>query len=470
MIRHGHAGAVAWLGLALAASGCFGALVLRARSPRWYWVLIGYPVCWWRMVRTWRALCVECELTTARRSGRALLGDLMVKGEELRPRVPRLLIARPRFTGLTASVRLLPGQTPDAYQASAEAMAHTWRVHAVRVTSPRRGQVHLTVTVLDPLAQVIVRSTTDRGQDQDAGSGSVGRRMLGLVRPATRTALTARLSLALVVGIREDGRAWVIDLRRVPHWLITGATRSGKSTLIHALVVRLAALPVALVGIDLKGGMELSLYRPRLSALATTRTEAAGLLTALVDLVLERMNQCTAAGVRSIWDLPQVPAPVVVLIDEVAELYLVGDRGEREVRERAAVALLRLAQLGAALGVHLIIGGQRVGSDLGPGLTALRAQLSGRVCHHVSDPETATMTLGDLFPDAVDAAQLITAQQQGCAITTDTGAGWLRARSTYTTPDEAAQTAQRYAHLTPALPGLSADHGDAQQDTGGGEN
>ena len=446
---------VAWLGLGVAVSGYLGALALRRRSPRWHWILIRYPLCLLRMLGTWRALCVECGLTTARRTGRALLGDLVVKGDELKPRVPRLMVGLPGFQGLTARVRLLPGQTPDAYAQAADAMAHTWRVHAVRATSPARGTVHLTLTAHDPLSRVIVRADPRH----DPGVGAGGGRVLRLVRPARVPGLGAGLSLALMVGIREDGKAWVIDLRKVPHWLITGATRSGKSTLIHALVVRLAPLPVALVGIDLKGGMELSLYRPRLTALATTRNEAAGLLGALVDLVLDRMQECRAAGVRSIWDLPMVPPPVVVLVDEVAELYLLGDKTEKEQRERAAVALLRLAQLGAALGVHLIVGGQRVGSDLGPGLTALRAQLSGRVCHHVSDPETAVMTLGDVFPDAVDAAQLITAEQQGCAVTTDTDAGWLRARSTYTTPEEAADVARRYAHLTPALPGLGRPSG-----------
>jgi S-DNA-T family DNA segregation ATPase FtsK/SpoIIIE len=461
LIHHGHAQLDAWLGLGAAVSGYFGALALRRRSPRWHWILIRYPTCFVRILSTWRALCLECGLTAARRTGRALLGDLVVKGDELKPRVPRLLIGLPTFHGLTARIRLLPGQTPDAYAQAVDAMAHTWRVHAVRATSPTRGTVHLTVIARDPLSQVIVRADPNQDPTARAGRG----RVLRLVRSPSMARLGAGLSLALVVGVREDGRAWVIDLRKVPHWLITGATRSGKSTLIHALVVRLAPLPVALVGIDLKGGMELSLYAPRLTALATTRGEAAGLLAELVDLVLDRMQGCRAAGVRSVWDLPAVPPPVVVLVDEVAELYLVGDKSEKETRERAAVALLRLAQLGAALGVHLIVGGQRVGSDLGPGLTALRAQLGGRVCHHVSDPETAVMTLGDVFPDAVDAAQLITPDQQGCAVTTDGEAGWLRARSTYTTPNEAADTARRYAHQTPVLPGIGRP-----TDAEGGEN
>ncbi|MGH3626368.1 MAG: FtsK/SpoIIIE domain-containing protein [Sciscionella sp.] len=431
----------------LAVSGVAGAVVLRRRSPRWFWVLAGFPVCWVRMARTWRALCVECGLTTSKRPGRAIVGDLVVRGEAVRPVVPRLWVGLPRWFGVVARVRLLPGQTPEVYAAAAEAMAHAWRVHGVRVSSPRRGLVVLTVTVNDPLSRVITRADPDRAPDERGrGAG-----LLERVRPS------GGLSLALTVGVRADGRAWVLDLRRVPHWLITGATRSGKSTLIHAAVVRLAPLPVALVGIDLKGGMELALYGPRLSGLATTRDEAAGLLGALVDLVLGRMEACRLAGVRSVWDLAAPPPAVVVIVDEVAELYLIGEKAERDARDRSASALLRLAQLGAALGVHLLIGGQRVGSDLGPGLTALRAQLGGRVCHHVSDPETAVMTLGDVFPDAVDAAQLITPDQVGCAVTTDGAGSWLRARSTYTTPDEAAALARRFAHLAPALPGIAYD-------------
>jgi hypothetical protein len=41
------------------------------------------------------------------------------------------------------------------------------------------------------------------------------------------------MSLAVTFGVREDTRAWVMDLRAVPHWMIVGATQTGKSTLVH---------------------------------------------------------------------------------------------------------------------------------------------------------------------------------------------------------------------------------------------
>ena len=121
--------------------------------------------------------------------------------------------------------------------------------------------------------------------------------------------------------------------------------------------------------------------------------------------------------------------------------------------------LIRLAQLGRALGVHLIVAGQRVGADLGDGVTALRAQLGGRVCHRVTDPGTAVMTLGDLYPEAVEAAQMITPGERGVAITTDADGSWLRARSVLTTAAGVEETVQQWAHMRPSLPMLDKGRG-----------
>jgi S-DNA-T family DNA segregation ATPase FtsK/SpoIIIE len=401
--------------------------LVRRHRPAWHWYVVGYPATACRVVFTWRRVALLNDLSVSRLPARTLIGHLLVKGDPVRPAAPRISFPRVTRMGLTVAVQLHAGQTPAIYLKAADAFVHAWKVHAVRVTSPERGLVLLSAMASDPLQ-----------------------------RPGLATAPTELLSA--LIGALESGGAWVMNLRLVPHWLITGATRSGKSTLLARLITQLAPQPVALVGIDCKGGMELGLFAGRLSALATSRREAVAVLSALVLDMQERMSVCRSAGVRSIWELPDKlrPVPVVVIVDEIAELYLSDGRRESKAEtEQCSALLLRLAQLGAALGVHLVVAGQRVGSDLGPGVTAPRAQLGGRICHRVNDPGTAEMTLGDLNKDAVAVAQAITAEERGVAVCTGPDGSWSRARSHLTPTEEAVSTARKHAALTPDLTALN---------------
>jgi S-DNA-T family DNA segregation ATPase FtsK/SpoIIIE len=401
---------------------------LRRRWPAAWWLCVGFPAASVRVAYTWRPLMAGCGLAVSRKPALTVVSGLVGNwAAPPQPRVPRRSLIRPTPGGFWFLVRLLPGQVPEDFFKAAPAMSHDWGVHGVRVTTWKSGVVRIAASAADPLK--------DPRIPRQRGAGRL---------------------LRVAVGVLETGTAWVIDLRRVPHWLIVGATRSGKSTLINALVAGLASQPVALVGIDCKGGMELSLYEPRLSALATNRREAVKVLAALVDETQDRMALCRAHRVRNIWGLPDGvrPVPIVVIVDEIAELFLIAGRGEKDEAHAAATALVRLAQLGAALGVFLIVAGQRVGSDLGPGVTALRAQLGGRVCHRVADPGTAEMTLGDLNPDALQAAQAIAPEDAGTAVLASSD-GWERARSHLVTEQEAEVIAAEYAHLTPQLSGLA---------------
>jgi hypothetical protein len=155
---------------------------------------------------------------------------------------PRLGIPRPNALGWRVRVKLLDGQVPDNYAKACEALAHAWRVHAVRVIGSAPGRVWLSALRSDPLVRVVAEPETGE-----------------LLRVAP--------------GLLETGQPWVIDFRTVPHWLNAGATQSGKSNLANAIIKGLAPQPVALVGFDLKGGVEFTPYAPRMSALASTRAE-----------------------------------------------------------------------------------------------------------------------------------------------------------------------------------------------------
>ncbi|MFB4318125.1 FtsK/SpoIIIE domain-containing protein [Actinomadura sp. 21ATH] len=408
-------------------------------SPLSFWYGVAFPIRVVRVYLTWRSVASGCKLTRRKRAWRVTLDAIPVVGPAARTaatvvehkrrvrrvdveQAPRLGLMLPTPYGWRLRVKLLDGQVPDDYAKVAERLAHSWRAHGVRVLEDGPKRVSLLATRRDPLQLVTVTG---------GGSGD-----LLVVRP----------------GVLENGEPWVMDFRTVPHWLIVGATQSGKSNLANAVIRALAPQPVALIGFDLKGGVEFTPYAPRLSALATTRKESVDLLADLVAEVEDRMAVCRAHGARNIWKLPDAvrPVPVVALVDEVAELFLMADKSEKDEVSKTGTALLRVAQLGRAFGVFLIICGQRVGSDLGPGVTALRAQLSGRVCHRVNDPETANMALGDLDPAALDVARSIAPETPGVAVVAGQDGTWHRARAVHVTEQEAEQAALDFAALAPS--------------------
>ncbi|MFI7147310.1 FtsK/SpoIIIE domain-containing protein [Nonomuraea sp. NPDC050022] len=398
---------------------------------RSFWLVIGFPITAISVRASWRKVALGCNLTKKRQRFWfttvpglvASTGVVRVRRKWQRIAVdtkPFMWLPLPTRYGWRVTLHTLEGQIPADYAEAAERLAHSWGVHAVRVSSDKPGRIRLAATVRDPLVKV----------DE--------------LPPSTEL-------LKVTVGRLETGKPWIIDFRTVPHYINAGATQSGKSNLANALIVGLAPQPVALVGFDLKGGVEFTPYAPRLSALATTRAECGGLLDDLVALMTDRMGVCRMASARNIWQLPpgMRPVPIVVLVDELAELYLMADKSEKDEIAKTSTALLRVAQLGRAFGIYLFCCGQRIGSDLGPGVTALRAQCSGRICHRVNDPETATMTLGDLDPAALDSARAIAAETPGVAIVASQDGQWYRARSIYVSEHTAEHAARTYADQAP---------------------
>ncbi|MEU0565174.1 FtsK/SpoIIIE domain-containing protein [Nonomuraea sp. NPDC005983] len=415
--------------LAAAAAGLWAWHHWHYRS---FWLVIGFPLTAISVRASWRKVALGCGLTKKRQrfwfttvpGMIASTGVVRVKRKFQRIAVdtkPFMWPPLPTRHGWRVTIHTLEGQIPADYADVAERLAHSWGVHAVRVSSDRPGRVRLAATMRDPLVRI----------DELPPSSEL---------------------LKVTVGRLETGGPWVVDFKTVPHWLNAGATQSGKSNLANALIVGLAPQPVALVGFDLKGGVEFTPYAPRLSALATTRAECGGLLDDLVALMTDRMGVCRMASARNIWQLPpgMRPVPVVVLVDELAELYLMADKSEKDEIAKTSTALLRVAQLGRAFGIYLFCCGQRIGSDLGPGVTALRAQCSGRICHRVNDPETATMTLGDLDPAALDSARAIAAETPGVAIVAGQDGQWYRARSFYVSEQAAENAAHTYADRAPS--------------------
>jgi DNA segregation ATPase FtsK/SpoIIIE, S-DNA-T family len=413
-----------------------GTACLRQTAPAVFWSLIGLPVAVARFAATYASTMDACGLTVPPSRLRVLLTRITTH-REIRPVPPKVRRIRPTTTGLRVRLRLAPGQEPADVAASAERLRHAWGVHGVHVVEVKPGLVELRMVGFDVLNKVRMPRRVPSGP------------------------------LRLPVALRDDGTAFVRDYRAVPHALTLGANQSGKSMYLRNLVSGLARGPVALVGIDCKRGVEQAPFAPRLSALATDPDRAAELLDVLVaemegryDLIRERQGTAPTTPdeeiTSDVWGLPAEvrPVPVVLLVDEIAELFMTATRKDEDRRDRMVTQLIRLAQLGRAAGIYLEVCGQRFGSELGKGATMLRAQLTGRVVHRVNDRQTAEMGLGDISPEAMLAATAIPPERPGIAVAGDTSGGWSRIRTPRMSVAAAAAVCREFAHMTPELPAL----------------
>ncbi|MGW2240760.1 FtsK/SpoIIIE domain-containing protein [Streptomyces sp. NPDC001759] len=419
--------------LVVAAAG-----LLRWRRPAWYWMTFGVTLASLRVLLRYASVMDACGLTVPPSRWRMTLARLTNRPVP-DPRPPRILRFRPTRTGLVLRLGLRPGQDAFDVAAASDRLRHSFSMYGVTSREVRSGVVEVRMTGYDVLKRVQMPAKVD-------------------TRP-----------MRVPVALREDGSVHYRDYRAVPHALTLGATESGKSVYQRNLVAGLAPMDVALVGIDCKQGVELFPLSRRFSALADNPDTAADLLDALVSRMegvyqLIRAEQRITSAVADaeiaadIWDLPDHlrPVPVVVLVDEVAELALFASKDEEKRRDRIITALVRLAQLGRAAGIYLEICGQRFGSELGKGITMLRAQLTGRTAHRVNDETSANMAFGDISPDAVLAAIQIPAELRGLAIAGDSTGGWHRIRAPHTSLRQAVNTCNRHADRTPDLPELAS--------------
>ncbi|GAA2087881.1 FtsK/SpoIIIE domain-containing protein [Streptomyces albiaxialis] len=408
------------------AAGAGGLGYAKHRAPRVYWTLVGLPVTWGRFTFTFRSTMEVCGLTVQASGLKAAMARAARR--QVRPAMPKIRRVRGTSTGLRARLKLPAGLEPADVSASAERLRHAWGVRSVTVVETRPGMVELRMTGYDVLGRV---------------------RMPRRFKPEG--------PMVVPVALREDGTVFIRDYRKVPMALTLGATLSGKSMYQRNLIKGLAEQPVALVGIDCKRGVEQSPYAARFSGMATTPDESDGLLKALVREMEDRFDLLGDYGAANVWELPDAvrPVPLVLLVDEVAELFMVAARKDEERRDRMVQYLVRLAQMARAVGMYLEICGQRFGSELGKGATMLRAQLTGRVVHRVNDLQTAEMGIKDIAPEALPVVTTIPPDRPGVAVAGDTSGGWSRIRTPETSQAEAVAACRRFAHLTPELPALA---------------
>ena len=193
------------------------------------------------------------------------------------------------------------------------------------------------------------------------------------------------------VGKDIGGSCIVGYIAKLPHMLIAGTTGSGKSVCMNSLIISLLykASPedVKLIMVDPKM-VELGIYNSiphLLIPVVTDPKKAAGALQWAVTEMMRRYETMRDAGVRDLdsfnsmvetGEIEKDRLPrVVVIIDELADLMLVA---AKEVEE----SICRIAQMGRAAGVHLVIATQRPSADVITGL--MKANIPSRIAFSVA--------------------------------------------------------------------------------------
>ena len=195
---------------------------------------------------------------------------------------------------------------------------------------------------------------------------------------------------AFALGRDIGGRNVIGDIEKLPHVLIAGTTGSGKSVCTNSLIVSLLykSTPdqVRFIMVDPKM-VELAPYNgiPHLLIpVVTDPKKAAGALQWAVFEMMKRYKTFSEHGVKKLEefnrlartreDMETLPS-VVVVIDELADLMLVA---AKEVEE----SICRVAQMGRAAGVHLVIATQRPSADVITGL--MKANIPSRIAFAVA--------------------------------------------------------------------------------------
>jgi len=241
--------------------------------------------------------------------------------------------------------------------------------------------------------------------------------------------------VAFAVGKDIGGNAIVGDIAKLPHVLIAGTTGSGKSVCTNSLIVSLLykSTPeeVRFIMVDPKM-VELAPYNgiPHLLIpVVTDPKKAAGALQWAVYEMMKRYKLFSENGVKDLAgfnalaqrneELKKMPT-VVVVIDELADLMLVA---AKEVEE----SICRVAQMGRAAGMHLVIATQRPSSDVITGL--MKANIPSRIAFAVASSLESRIIL-----DTTGAEKLV---GKGDMLYAPLGAGKpTRVQGCFITPEE----------------------------------
>ncbi|MER9507676.1 FtsK/SpoIIIE domain-containing protein [Mesorhizobium sp. M0579] len=211
--------------------------------------------------------------------------------------------------------------------------------------------------------------------------------------PLVEAFMSSDAALAVCPGVDVIGEPVVFDFVEAPHMFVAGATGSGKSVCMNAILLSMLASdnPPELLMIDPKGvdfaeydGLKLL----RGEKVVTEMGAAVEMLRAVVEEMDARQERLREFGARNIAEARAAGSPMrrlVVVVDELAD-FLMSRTGAEE-------PLVRIAQKARAVGIHLLLATQRPEAATFPGL--LRANIPSRIALTVQKSSDSRIILDE---------------------------------------------------------------------------
>lgn len=282
----------------------------------------------------------------------------------------------------------------DAITAREKDLALALKTPSIRIETPVMGKSLVGVEVPNPNPALVTLRNVMQGREFED--------------------LRKKAKLPVAIGKGGSGETVIIDLAKMPHLLVAGSTGSGKSvfvnTIISCLLIEKDPSELRLLLVDPKR-VELTPYNgiPHLLTPVVVETDqVVSFLRGLIREMMDRYRRMEEIGVRNIDSYngksPDRMPYLVVAVDELADLMMTASVDVEQ-------ALCRLAQLGRATGIHLVVATQRPSVDVLTGLIkanfpsrvsfALTSQIDSRTILDTSGAEKL-LGKGDMLYQSVD--------------------------------------------------------------------
>ncbi len=342
--------------------------------------------------------------------------DLTAKGQRIRDTLAHfgigVKVARiqegPVVTQYALDVE--PGIKLSRIEGLADNLALDLKARSIRIQAPIPGEPYVGIEIPNSAFDLVTLKEVLSSPNFEEASG--------------------RSKLAFALGQDVAGQPFSADLSRMPHLLIAGATGSGKSVCVNAIIcsllMRASPTEVKLILIDPKR-VEMAQYKgiPHLlTEVIVDNDKSVNALKWTVGTMESRYHEFAQRGVRNIAGYNEALRPgeprmpyIVIVIDELADLMMVS-------AYEVEATITRIAQLARATGIHLVVATQRPSVQVITGL--IKANIPSRIAFAMTsgvDSRTILDTVGaedllgrgDMLYQPIDAPRAV--RLQGVLVT-----------------------------------------------------